>query len=113
MWIRKCCTKMKYLLYPKESENMKWSFIYCNKNGKETGEDIVKAIVFQTYVGKFIATEHEPLGNLIKNDESLYITRNAYGILNIWQVGSKLEDMTGTIIPHTYKVRNIGMLSEW
>lgn len=38
---------MKYITVEKESENMKWSRVYCDCNGMETPEDIglMKTIV--------------------------------------------------------------------
>lgn len=42
---------MKYITVEKESEDMKWSRVYCNCNGTETSEDIAKAIVTEYFVG--------------------------------------------------------------
>lgn len=44
---------MKYITVDRGHEDMKWSRIYCNLDGKETAEDIAKAIVSEFYVGKF------------------------------------------------------------
>ena len=40
---------MKYLPY--EKEQIGKIMIYCNKNGKETSEDIAKAITTDVFVG--------------------------------------------------------------
>lgn len=102
---------MKYITVDREREDMKWSKIYCNLNGKETPEDIAKASVSEFYVGKFNKEEHMNAGYpKIQNDENLFILRDLYGTNNIWQIGGRLTDMTGFIIPHLYKVRRIGVL---
>lgn len=44
---------MKYITVGKESDDMRWSRIYCNLDWKETTEDIAKAIVTEYFVGKF------------------------------------------------------------
>ena len=102
---------MKYITVDKESDDMRWSRIYCNLDGKETTEDIAKAIVTEYYVGKFNKEEHMNAGcPKIINDENLFILRDSYGSNNIWQIGGKSADMTGFIIPHLYKVRKIGVM---
>ena len=104
---------MKYITVEKESEDMKWSRIYCNCNGNETSEDIAKAIVTEYFVGKFNKEKHMNAGcPKIQNDENLFILRDSYGCNNIWQIGGKSSDMTGFIIPHLYKVRKIGVMFE-
>ena len=104
---------MKYITVDKESDDMRWSRIYCNLDGKETTEDIAKAIVTEYYVGKFNKEEHMNAGcPKIQNDENLFILRDSYGCNNIWQIGGKSSDMTGFIIPHLYKVRKIGVMFE-
>ena len=102
---------MKYITLEKESENMKWSMVYCNCNGNETLEDIAKAIVTEYFVGKFNKEEHMSAGcPKIQNDEDLFILRDSDGCNNIWQIGGEFSDMTGFIIPHLYKVRKIGIM---
>lgn len=102
---------MKYITIDRENEDIKWSKIYCNLNGKETPEDIAKAIVSEFYVGKFNKEEHMNVGcPKIQNDKKLFILRDLYGTNNIWQIGGRLTDMTGFIIPHLYEVRRIGVL---
>lgn len=102
---------MKYITVDKESNDMKWSRLYCNKNGEETLEDIARAIVTHYFVGKFNKEEHSNAGCAkIENDENLFILRDSYGCDNIWQIGGKATDMTGFIVPHLYKVRKIGVM---
>ena len=60
----------------KEHDDMKWSRVYCNKNGKETLEDIAKAIVTEYFVGKFNKEEHMNAGYpKIQHNENLFILR--------------------------------------
>ena len=102
---------MKYITFEKDSDNMKWSRIYCNCDGNEITENIAKAIITEFFIGKFIKEEHMNAGcPKIKNDENLFILRDSYGCNNIWQIGGKSTDMTGCIIPHLYKVRKIGIM---
>lgn len=102
---------MKYITVDKENDDMKWSNIYCNLGGKETAEDIAKAIITHHYIGKFNKEDHMNAGcPKIKNDENLFMLGDLYGTINIWQIGGKVSDMTGCIIPHLYKVRRIGVM---
>ena len=102
---------MKYITVDKELDDMRWSRIYCNLDGKETTEDIAKAIITEYFIGKFNKEEHMNAGcPKIQNDENLFILRDSYGCRNIWQIGGKLSDITGFIIPHLYKVRKIGIM---
>ena len=102
---------MKYITVDKELDDMRWSRIYCNLDGKETTEDIAKAIITEYFVGKFNKGEHMNAGcPNIQNDENLFILRDSYGCNNIWQIGGRSSDMTGFIIPHLYKVRKIGVM---
>ena len=102
---------MKYVTYNKDSDNMKWSMVYCNKNGNETPEDIVKEISSEYYIGEFHKESHTNVaGSEITNDENLFILLNFYGVNYIWQVGAKVCDMNGVIIPNLYRVRKIGYL---
>ena len=102
---------MKYITVDKDHEDMKWSRIYCNLDGKETSEDIAKAIVSEIFIGKFQKEEHMNAGcPKIQNDKNLFILRDSYGANNIWQIGSKSTDMNGFIVPHLYNVRRIGIM---
>lgn len=99
---------MKYLPYDKEQiVNV---MIYCNKKGEETTEDIVRAIVTDYFVGKFVAKEHVSIASPIKNDENMFILRDTTGHDNIWQVCGKITDYTDFIVPHLYGVRKIGIM---
>lgn len=104
---------MKYITFDKESDESRWSQVYCNLGGKETPEDIAKAIVTESFAGKFNKSEYMNDGcPRIANDSSLFILTDRYGCRNIWQVGGNVCDMTGFIVPHLYKVRKVGILFE-
>jgi len=101
---------MRYLVYDKiHIENV---MIYCNKDGKETAEDIAKAITTHFFVGKFNAREHTSVTYPINNDENMFILRDTNGYNNIWQICGKVSDYTDAIIPHLYRVRKIGTMFE-
>lgn len=101
---------MKYMLY--EKDQISKAIIYCDKSENETAEDIAKAIGANNFVGKFIAEEHIATSSRIKNDNNMFILRDAYGHDNIWQVCEKVSDYNGAIVPHLYRVRKIGILFE-
>lgn len=97
---------MNYVVF---DDAYKWQITYCNKQESEKSEDIIKSTMF-FYRGKFKADDHVCInGPKIKNDENLFIL-NESGNDYIWQVGSKVTDMSGFIIPHAYYVRKIGIL---
>lgn len=48
----------------------------------------------------------------ILNNENVFIMENNDSCYERWQVGSKVSDMTGVIIPHLYYVRHIGYMFE-
>lgn len=99
---------MKYMIY--EKDQIGKAMIYCDKNGNETAEDIAKAIITESFVGKFVAGEHIPVTTPVKNDKNLFILKDQYGSNRLWQVCEKVSDYTGTIVPHLYRVREIGIL---
>lgn len=100
---------MRYLIY--EKEDLEWKPIYCNTHKDKTPcEDIIRSIVSEEFVEKFNKDEHISVTNPIKNDNRLYITIDVNGNYNIWQIGGRFADMEGFIIPHTYKVRKIGIM---
>lgn len=102
---------MKYITFNKNSDQLKWNLVYCNLNDKETASDIIKATLPYNFVGKFNSNEHLNAGcPKIKDDTNLFIIKNAYGAYEIWQVGGKVTDVTGAIIPHLYHVRQIGYM---
>lgn len=101
---------MKYVIFDKES--YAWQMVYCNvhKQGGEELEDIAKALVSHQYCGKFSAETATCMnGGGIKNDTEIFIM-NEDGAKYLWQLGSKVSDMEGFIVPHLYYVRKIGMI---
>lgn len=100
---------MRYLTY--EQKFLEWKPIYCNTNKDETSyEDIIKSITSELFIEKFNKDEHISIEKPIKNDDKLYITIDSIGMHNIWQIGGLFTDMEGFVIPHTYKVRKIGIM---
>ena len=102
---------MKYITVDREHEDIKWSKIYCNLNGKETPEDIAKQLFLSFYVGKFNKEEHMNAGcPKIQNDENFILSLEIHmELITFGRFGGRLTDMTGFIIPHLYKVRRIGV----
>ena len=99
---------MRYLLYDKDQ--IEKLMVYCDKNGEETVEDIVKTSSFAYFAGKFISKEHEPIKSPIKNDENMFILIDINTCIYIYQVCGMLIDCRGTIIPHLYSVKVIGRM---
>lgn len=103
-------SRKKYVIFDKES--YMWQMVYCNnhKLDGETLEDIAKAMVSHQYCGKFSSEESTCMnGSGIKNDSNIFIM-NENGVQYLWQLGSKVSDMEGFIIPNLYHVRKIGMI---
>ena len=95
---------MRYTTIPQN--RTKWEFIYCNKIGDVTAEDIAKR--FAGYVGPFHSKDHVPEDcKPIKNDAGTFIIENIDGCFSIWQAGGLVSDYFGHTIPHVYKVRRI------
>lgn len=99
---------MKYMTFDKEQ--IVSVMIYCNKNDKETSEDIIKSLTDDVFIGKFNKDDHLSVTTPIKNDNDIYIMRSMYGYLYLWQVCGKISDYVGNVIPHLYRVRQIGIL---
>lgn len=103
---------MKYIVYDKETLN--WEMVFCSskKEGDELLEDIAKAMFMGSDFQIFHADEHICINEKgIKNDNKMFVLyRN--GFYDIWQLGSKVEDMSGFIIPGLYYVRKVGLLVE-
>lgn len=101
---------MKYVVFDKES--YVWQMVYCNTN-KQDGEEvenIAKAMVSYQYCGKFSSKSSICMNSGgIKNDSAIFIMSDN-GVQYLWQLGSKVSDMEGFIVPHLYYVRKIGMI---
>lgn len=95
-----------------DKENYVWQMVYCNnhKPDGEVLEDIAKSMVSFQYCGKF-SSENAVCMNSgrIKNDSNIFIM-SENGVQYLWQLGSKVSDMEGFIVPHLYHVRKIGMI---
>ena len=105
--------RQKYVVLD-SSYNIKWELIYCNNHSErnnETDEEIAKALTSHIYDKKFNSNEYICAnGPNIRNDEKLFVLTDMTGLQNIWQVGSKVYDITGCIIPHVYQIRKIGII---
>lgn len=99
-----------YVIFDKKT--YVWQMVYCNSHrpdGEEL-EDIAKAMISYQYCGKFSSGGTACMnGGGIKNDTEIFIM-NENGVQYLWQLGSKVSDMEGFIVPHLYHVRKVGML---
>ena len=90
---------MKYYLL----ETAPWETFYSA--AAETTETIVNEFVSAyadyTKAEKFDRTKHQPAKHMsgVKNDENIYILYRITGEPELWQIGSKVSDITGYIIP--------------
>ena len=101
---------MKYVLFDKNEKD--WQMVYCTQDNDEELllESISKAMLRGDGFEKFNAKEGVCMNDGgIKND-SMIFSINEYGVRYIWQLGSKVSDMAGFIVPHLYRVRKIGMI---
>lgn len=100
---------MKYYLL----ETAPWETFYSA--AAETTETIVNEFVsaYADYIKaeKFDKTKHQPAKHMsgVKNDENIYILYRMTGKPELWQIGSKVSDITGYIVPGLFHVRNIGV----
>lgn len=102
---------MKYLLFDKPEE---WQLIYCSTGCYDIRGDIeiVKRIPSVHWEKFDTAYAVSFDGREIKNDEKIFMIEDFDSKRSLWQIGSKLSDMNGTIIPHVYQVRRIGTIVE-
>ena len=101
---------MKYVLFDKNEKD--WQMVYCTQDNDEELllESISKAMLRGDGFKKFNAKEGVCMNDGgIKND-SMIFSINECGVRYIWQLGSKVSDMAGFIVPHLYRVRKIGMI---
>ena len=102
--------KMRYVLFDKNEKD--WQMVYCTQDNDEESllENISKAMLRGNEFEKFNAKDAVCMNDGgIKND-SMIFSINECGVRYIWQLGSKVSDMTDFIIPHLYRVRKIGMI---
>lgn len=103
-------SRKKYVIFDRKS--YLWQMVYCNnhKPDEETLKDIAKSMVSLQYCGKFSSDGSVCMnGGGIKNDSNIFVM-SENGVQYLWQLGSKVSDMEGFIIPHLYHVRKIGMI---
>lgn len=101
---------MKYILFDKD--NCKWQMVYCTDDMDQDLllQNISKAMLMDNDFMPFHTKEHCCVnGEDIKNDDKLF-SLSENGVRYLWQLGSRVSDMTGIIIPHTHYVRIIGKM---
>lgn len=99
---------MKYYLL----ETAPWEIFYsaAMKTTEELVNNFVSAYADYTRAEKFDKTKHQPAKHMsgIKNDENIYILYRITGEPELWQIGSKVSDITGYIVLGLFHVRKIG-----
>lgn len=99
---------MKYYLL----ETAPWEIFYsaATKTTEELVNNFVSAYAGYTKAEKFDKTKYQPAKHMsgVKNDENIYILYQITGEPELWQIGSKVSDITGYIIPGLFHVRKIG-----
>lgn len=101
---------MKYILFDKEG--LYWRFVYCtcDEETENLLENVAKSMFCGVDFKKFDSKENICInGRGIKNDEKIFSICDC-GARYIWQLGSRVEDMAGFIVPHLYRVRKIGIM---
>lgn len=101
---------MKYVLFDKNAKDCQ--MVYCAQDNDEELllESISKAMLHGDSFKNFNAKEGVCMnGGGIKND-SMIFSIDECGVRYIWQLGSKVSDIVGFIVPHLYRVRKIGMI---
>lgn len=104
---------MKYALYDKET--LRWEMVYCGQNSLVVNNEnllefVAKSMLMGNDYEKFNTEECVcVVGEEIKNDDNIFILSEG-NIRFLWQLGSKVTDMTGILIPGLYYVRKIGIV---
>lgn len=104
---------MKYYLF----ETAPWEIFYsaATWTPEELVNNFVSAYAGYTRAGytraeKFDKTKHQPAEHMsgIKNDGDIYILHRRSGEPELWQIGSRVSDITGYVVPGLFHVRKIG-----
>lgn len=99
---------MKYYLL----ETAPWEIFYstATKSTENLVNNFVSAYAGYTRAEKFDKTKHQPAEHMsgVKNDEDIYILHRRSGEPELWQIGSKVSDITGYVVPGLFHVRKIG-----
>ena len=101
---------MKYVVYDKET--LHWEMIYCGQvpDKEKLLETAAKSMLMGNDYEKFNMEENLcVVGEEIKNDDNIFILSEG-NTRYLWQLGSKVADMTGVLVPGLYYVRKIGMV---
>lgn len=99
---------MKYYLH----ETAPWEIFFsaAAKTTEKLVNNFVSAYADYTKAEKFDKTKHQPAEHMsgIKNDKDIYILHRINGEPELWQIGSKVSDITGYVVPGLFHVRKIG-----
>lgn len=104
---------MKYYLL----ETAPWEIFYsaATWTPEELVNNFVSAyrlttIADYTKAEKFDKTKHQPAEHMsgVENDEDIYILHRRTGEPELWQIGSRVSDITGYVVPGLFHVRKIG-----
>lgn len=96
--------KMEYITYG-NMPDAKWRFLQIE--GNETLEEIADKILPTDTARRFYPEDATCVGgHELLSDDRLFIIGEEW--LEIWQIGTKLTDMYGNIIPGIIRVRRIG-----
>ena len=99
---------MKYYLL----ETAPWKIFYsaATWTPEELVNNFVSAYAGYTRAEKFDKTKHQPAEHMsgVQNDENIYILHRITGEPELWQIGSRVSDITGYVVPGLFHVRKIG-----
>ena len=94
-----------------ERDVNEWNFIYIGKDNPTPMEIMEEVARYNCIEFSKVRVFNAPEFNCqdtVKNDENLFYFYNGCIVSDVWQLGPKLSDMCGQIVPNTYKVRKIG-----
>ena len=99
-----------YVLY--DQNQYYTGIVYCNNHTdeEESIEEIARAMTDFTYMGKFNSNDYSCVNSGGMKDDKNMVVMSDDGHLYVWQICSKVSDMTGAIVPNLYKVRKIGLI---
>ena len=99
---------MKYYLI----ETAPWEIFYsvATKTTETLVNDFVSAYADYTRAEKFDKKKYQPAEHMsgVENDENIYILYRITGEPELWQIGSRVSDITGYIVPGLFHIRKIG-----
>jgi len=97
----------KYVLF----ESVSWQMIYCDQDDDKNKllKNISEAMLYGSDFEKFHSEDYDCVNSQgILSDENIFLLAEG-NVRFLWQLGSKVSDMIGNVIPHLYYIRKIGM----